>query len=234
MVVDSSVKRGRVAIGFDDDFVDRWYEAHGMLKKYNWKATFFVSKFRILSAGEIDKLKELQAYGHEIAAHSSRHLAAADYERDFGLEAYMNDEISPMMEMMAKEGFHPTTFAYPYGSSSPTLTERLLKTFKVVRGTGHGNDISPDHRCFQNENNLIFGLGLDHHYGHNMEFYKSLMDIAKQEGKTACFVAHKPVNKIGTGGFIQTPYQRLIEVCEYIQNNGLEFITTEECYVDPK
>lgn len=37
-----------VVISFDDDYVDNWVEVHNILKVYDWKATFFVTRFNTI------------------------------------------------------------------------------------------------------------------------------------------------------------------------------------------
>ena len=233
MASEQILKRGRVALSFDDEFVDRWYEAHNMLKKYNWRATFFVSKFRILSGEEIEMLKELEAYGHEIAAHTVRHLDANAFANEHGIDAYMEAEIDPMLSLMEKEGFFPTSFAYPYGrgNDNPELTNALLKRFKVVRSLDNQSVPPSQHKCVNNDSNHVYGAGIDNHQSITMQEIKAIIDYAKQEGKTAIFYAHKPVKKVGTGNFIQIEYQRLIDICEYINANDLEYTTITECYI---
>lgn len=232
MIADPNIKRGRIALSFDDDFVDRWFEAHNMLKQYNWRATFFVCKFRMLSGEEIEKLKILEAYGHEIASHTTKHLYAAEYVREHGMDAYLKYEIDESLDLMAKAGFSPTSFAYPYGSRSPGLTEELLKKFKVVRSTDNKHVEPALLKCVNNDSNHIFGMGIDNNYGASMEYIKSILDYARQEDKTAVLYAHKPVETIGVGGFIQTEYKRLIELCEYVNSINLEFATITECYIN--
>jgi peptidoglycan/xylan/chitin deacetylase (PgdA/CDA1 family) len=65
-----------VVITFDDDFVDEWLSVHTILVPYHWKATFFVTRFNQLSVNQIQKLKSLKSYGHEIGGHGLNHLNA--------------------------------------------------------------------------------------------------------------------------------------------------------------
>jgi len=186
----------------------------------------------MLSGEEIEKLKILEAYGHEIASHTTKHLYAAEYVREHGMDAYLKYEIDESLDLMAKAGFSPTSFAYPYGSRSPGLTEELLKKFKVVRSTDNKHVEPALLKCVNNDSNHIFGMGIDNNYGASMEYIKSILDYARQEDKTAVLYAHKPVETIGVGGFIQTEYKRLIELCEYVNSINLEFATITECYIN--
>jgi peptidoglycan/xylan/chitin deacetylase (PgdA/CDA1 family) len=44
----SSLQSG-VVITFDDDYVDEWFTVNTILEPYDWKATFFVTRFNQLS-----------------------------------------------------------------------------------------------------------------------------------------------------------------------------------------
>ena len=108
-----------VAITFDDDTVDQWYATRSIFQKYNAHATFFVSGFASLDQSEIDKLKILQAEGHEIAYHGYNHVDEVEYIQDNSLNAYMNDEIIRGVNLMKSKGLNPVDFAYPFGSDDP-------------------------------------------------------------------------------------------------------------------
>jgi hypothetical protein len=55
---DDNLQSG-VVITFDDDYVNEWFEANAILQAYDWKATFFVTRFHQLSSEKIQKLIEL-------------------------------------------------------------------------------------------------------------------------------------------------------------------------------
>ena len=52
---DKPYKSG-VILSFDDAYVNEWFAADKVLQKYNWKATFCVSKINTLDTLEINKL----------------------------------------------------------------------------------------------------------------------------------------------------------------------------------
>ena len=85
-----------VVISFDDDYVDEWFEVNNVLEPYDWKATFFVTKFNQLSTAKIQKLKDLKIDGHEIGGHGLNHLNAPNFISANGTAEYLNQEIIPM------------------------------------------------------------------------------------------------------------------------------------------
>jgi peptidoglycan/xylan/chitin deacetylase (PgdA/CDA1 family) len=217
-----------VVLTFDDAYIDDWINAHMELKKFDWKATFFVSGFNKLNASEIDKLRRLKNHGHEIAGHGLNHVNAVNYISNYGSEKYLKDEIYPMKESMLNNGLYPTSFAYPYGARNSQLDNILLNEFRIIRATTYGDGDPSLHRCFYDNNNIVWGLGIDNSYGLSISYILSLLEYAKNEKKIIVFYAHKPVATVD--GDYQTEYQRLIEICEYIKNNNMRFYSISDLY----
>jgi len=224
--------RGGVALTFDDAFIDSWYDAHNVLKEYGWRATFFVTRFQNLSAARIEKLRVLRDYGHEIAHHGASHRNALTYVNEHGIDAYLENEIFPMAEQMKEEGFNPTAFAYPFGTTSARnaiIDEALLQHFKIVRGTG-GWDRFYD---YYNNNNLILGEGIDMGSGSTPEqWYINRMVNAKNSDRVVIFFAHD-VAEDATGLSYTVELQRLIRFCEFIVENNMRFMTISELSLSP-
>ena len=223
-----------VAITFDDDFIDEWYHVHHILKEYNWRATFFVTNFHKLDSSKIEKLRILKEYGHEIGGHGLNHEYANRYVLNQGLTEYLESVIYPMKQIMAENGFYPTSFAYPFGSKNNKIDVALLNEFKVLRGTT-SEHLKPlikrkieKIRCRSCFPNLFYGIGIDYNYGLDMSYIKSLMKKAKNKNKVAIFYAHKTVEIVDSN--YQISYQRLIEICEYINENNMKFLLMSDLY----
>ncbi|HRE68576.1 MAG TPA: polysaccharide deacetylase family protein [Cyclobacteriaceae bacterium] len=125
--------RGGVCISFDDRSVNEWFALREMLLKYDARVTFFVTQWDSLSPDEKDKLHILQDDGHEIGFHGVRHLLSEYYIKEHSLKKYMTDEIVPGIQAMNKDGFYPTSFAYPYSAKYWFTDRELLKYFYVLR-----------------------------------------------------------------------------------------------------
>jgi peptidoglycan/xylan/chitin deacetylase (PgdA/CDA1 family) len=227
-IIDSRPFRGGVVLTFDDQYVDSWYNINNVLDRYNWLGTFFVNRFRSLNDNNIKKLKLLRDYGHEIAGHGFNHVNAVEYVRDYGIDAYLENEIYPMKKVMAEYGFQATSFAYPFGVRNAELDVVLLREFKIIRATTYGTMEVTLQRCFYNNNNLVWGIGIDNSYGLSMEYIKSLLEFAQTEDKIVIFYAHNPVETV-TGDY-QTEYQRLIEICKYVKENNMKFLRISDLY----
>ncbi len=121
------------SFGFDDASVDEWFALRDVFAAHRARVTFFVSNYGELGSDERNKLHALAADGHAIEAHGMGHRDAAAYVDTHGLSRYLRDEIDPLLEAMAADGFVPTTFAYPYGDRTSELDRALLGRFSLIR-----------------------------------------------------------------------------------------------------
>ena len=218
-----------VVISFDDDYVDEWYEVNDILQPYDWKATFFVTKFNQLSSAKIQKLKDLKDDGHEIGGHGLNHINASTFISQNGTSAYLNQEIYPMLNLMNDNELSPTSFAYPYGSRNSIADNLLFNEFKILRGTTYGSSNPSSQICYYNNNRLVFGLGIDKNYSHfSIPYFKQLLEYANNNNKIVIFYAHKPVPNFQNN--YETEYQTLIEICNYVKNNNMKFYKISELH----
>lgn len=221
-----------VAITFDDNYVDQWYNADKLLEKYNWKATFFVSQFNLLSTKELNKLKLLKNKGNEIGGHGWVHLKAAPFEESKGEMGYLDKEILPMIQSMRQNSFPVHSFAYPYGSRDAVTDTILLHEFNIIRGTTYSKEAPYLQRCyFDDKSRVLFGLGIDNSYAQfSIPYFLSLLEYAKKNNKVVIFYAHKPVLKANAQ--YETEYKTLIEICKYVRDNDMKFYTVSELYLE--
>jgi len=216
-----------VVITLDDDYVDNWVAADDILKVYNWKATFFVTKCSQLNEDKMTKLAAFKAYGHEIGGHGLSHLNASQFIAANGANAYLDAEIFPMVDIMDAAGLHATSFAYPFGARNKGTDDLLLGHFSILRGTTYGR-LSPDqHNCYYTGSPVIFGLGVDNSYPHfNVAYFISLLQYAKTNNKIVIFYAHRPVQTALND--YETEYNTLTQICKYVKDNDMKFYTISE------
>ena len=218
-----------VVITFDDDYVNEWEMAHTVLKDYSWRATFCVSKVNQLSSEKINKLIELQDYGHEIAGHGLNHLNAISTSNPIGIDTYFNQEIAPMMTFMNNNTLFVNSFVYPYGARNTATDSKLFTTFKVLCGTTYGSTTPSQQNCYYNNSNLVFGLGIDNSYSHfSVPYFIQLLEYAKANNKILIFYAHKPVTTL-TANY-QTEMNTLIQICDFVKHNNMKFYKLSELY----
>lgn len=218
-----------VAITFDDNYVDEWYNADKLLERYNWKATFFISQFNTLPVSQLNKLKILKSKGNEIGGHGWMHVKAAPYQTKNGDIQYLNKEIFPMMQSMNENAMPIHSFAYPYGSRDAKTDTLLLKEFNIIRATTYGKVAPNQQKCYFNYNRVLYGLGIDNSYPqYSIPYFLSLLEYAKKNNRVVIFYAHKPVYK--SDAQYETEYKTLIAICKYIKSNDMKFYTISDLY----
>lgn len=122
-----------IALSFDDRYVEEWTLLRPLLKKYNVRATFYVTQFDSLSPKEIEQLHQLVRDGHEIGAHGATHTRVLDWLRGGGaLEDFYRYEIEAEVLSMRKAGFKPVTFAHVGGQQTWFTDRRLLKDYFIL------------------------------------------------------------------------------------------------------
>jgi hypothetical protein len=125
--------RAGLSLSFDDAHVDDWFDMREMLASHGARVTFFLTRFDRLSGERRDKLHQLAADGHSIEAHGLRHQNAPEYVEERGLDAYMEEEALPSIQLLRDDGFDPVAFAYPFGSRTGELDDALLEHVQLVR-----------------------------------------------------------------------------------------------------
>jgi len=216
-----------VILSFDDAYVNEWFATNQKLKKYGWKGTFFVCKINTLDQSEIEKLREMQKEGHEIAGHTYNHVNAVDYLRVNTIREYLNNEIDPMLHLMKFYGLNVSTFAYPYGGRSEKLDAALLKKFKIIRGRAFCEHVANKQGCYYDNSNLVFSFSIDDTHNHfNIPHLLGLLEYAKKNNKILILNSHKTVDTV-TGDY-QTKNATLEYICKYIKSNNLNFYTLSD------
>ncbi|MEN2401103.1 polysaccharide deacetylase family protein [Flavobacterium sp. MC2016-06] len=216
-----------IVLTFDDDYVDTWYNAEKELRPFNWKATFFICKYSAFTKDQKEKLHYLQNMGHDIAGHGYNHENAVKYAGQYGLDAYIKNEILPLKKIMHKDGFNIKSFAYPDGARDGELDKRLLKYFDFIRGTTYGELEPKSQYCYYENNRVIYGLGIDDDYEQfNLEYYKSLLLYAKEHNKIVIFYGHKTVDKANER--LETPIGLLKQLCAFAVENNLKFYSVDD------
>ena len=172
-----------IALTFDDNTVDQWYAIRDILKQNNAHVTFFVSNFNTLDQAQIDKLKVLQADGHEIAFHGYNHEDVVSYLQSHTLSEYINNEIIQGINLMKSNGFNPVDFAFPFGSDDPAATEAMKPYFLHMRDTYYDWDDTIYYEYGSNTP-YIAGIGIDDNtYGNSMTDIYYGIDKAKADKK---------------------------------------------------
>ena len=128
----------QLVLSFDDgSSVSSWQEYRHIFDQYNAKATFYVSAYSrsIKGTGLENFLLEMQAAGHRIGYHGTKHVNAAVFIPEFGMQEYVNVEILPDLVHMREDGFILEHFAYPGGAFTRESDIVLSQYFETLRYT---------------------------------------------------------------------------------------------------
>lgn len=129
-----------LALSIDDDDVPSWVDTATMLERYGARATFFVTRYHLMSADDRAALADLAQRGHGVEAHGVNHRRGPDMVDDHGLATYLRDEVVPSLDGLRADGLTPTVFAYPYGARTPELDRAVLEHVAVVRSVSFSTD----------------------------------------------------------------------------------------------
>lgn len=211
-----------VALTFDDNYVDNWYQYLPLLDSFGVKATFYISSYHNLTDQQKNKLREIERHGHEIAFHTSNHYNLVDYLRYNNIDKLIEYEIYDDLKKMNKDGFYPTTFAYPYGASNEYLNYRLLKIFKSVRLLNGTTDYarSATKTC---SNSVLYGLDIDNDSHRGM--LGRMIGACQKNSNCLVLVCHQIENPQAK---FKVTYQTLKFVLQKIKEMNLRFYTASE------
>jgi peptidoglycan/xylan/chitin deacetylase (PgdA/CDA1 family) len=124
-----------VSITFDDGWQSVYDRALPLLNEHGFRSTQYVNASSIetpnfMTAAEVQQLHDA---GHEIAAHSYRHVDLTSVGTD-----RLDEELRMSEEALAAAGFATDNLAPPYGRSDPQVDWYAAKYFNIVRGTDDG------------------------------------------------------------------------------------------------
>lgn len=134
---------GQLALSFDDGgAVSSWRDYRHIIDKYPITVTFYVSQYstHVKPNGLTDFLLEMQAAGHRIGYHGTKHVAAEAFINTNGMQEYINVEILPDLVHMRDDGFVLEHFAYPFGVFTRESDLALAGFFKSLRYTLGGSN----------------------------------------------------------------------------------------------
>lgn len=219
------LKQAGIALTFDDDRVDNWFQYLPMLDSANVKATFYVCKYNRFTTAQKQKLAVIQNHGHEIAFHSTNHYNMMDYVYKYRhtIDEMVKCEIADGLKLMNRDGFFPVTFAYPYGAHNGLYDKMLMRYFKSVRALNGTNDFSKSLASTE-KNSVLYGLGIDIGSKRSDANVLDVVKSAFNNSGCAVFVAHD----INTGRKLSVTKDRLQQIFAQAKQLGLKYYTISE------
>ena len=224
-----------IFLTFDDGAVNDWFALADSLQDIDYKATYYVTLYHEMDSLKKSKLKELYERGHEIGNHSYDHTVITSYVKK-GMDVYLKEQIFPLQQLLAANGYAVKHFAYPYGIDMPGSDTVLLKHFKTVRKVAYTHGYPLDQHnvsLFSGntpESSVLWGAGIDKHYQIREADLIKALDVCAKEKKSLLLLAHYV--GIDSTNEWQTDLSMLIRVLRYAHKQGLKFKTVSELDVE--
>ena len=115
----------KVSLFFDDGWENQYDVAFPILKELGFKASFSIitdciglDRGTSSSRMNVSEIKELQAYGMDIACHTKTHHHMTNLTHD-----QLHDEIMASKNVLTQMGFNVKTFVYPFGEWNFTIID---------------------------------------------------------------------------------------------------------------
>lgn len=184
---------GYISITFDDNSVDNWYTYLPLLDSLGIKATFYICKYHVLTVDQKAKLHAIQNDGHEIAYHTTNHPDLAKLLVKKGMDYVIAEEIESDLTLMRADGFTVTNFAYPYGSHTVELDNKLMQYFHSVRVLANKSNY---YKCLALQackKQLLYGPDIDDNKGSPPDdgVIRRILNMAGEKHACAVFTAHQ-------------------------------------------
>ncbi len=178
-----------VVLTFDDVFIEPWHEHRWLFDEHDARATFLLGRLEGVTSERFELLRELQDDGHEMGCHTLNHVDAIDYVHESSVEAYVDEQILPALEIMDREGLAHRSFSYPYGHYTRETNRALLEHFDILRGSGRIGDLGDIFHSWRGEtfvNAASVDLGAV-----DLEATAEAMDLAREREDALMLYAHK-------------------------------------------
>ncbi len=219
---------------FDDFGVQDWYALADSLRDIDYRATYYVTKYHEFDVTKKALLKSLYERGHEVGHHSYDHTSLDAYAgKSFNL--YLEEQIFPLQRLLEADGYHVTSFAYPYGIASVESDSLLLQHFKTVRHLAyatktplyeHNVSLVPANQAISAR---LYAVGIDKHYQTPFPDIYRAIDSCVENQKSLLLLSHY----VGTDESHEwmTNQAALIKVLRYAHQKGMKFGTISELEV---
>ncbi|MBY5980550.1 polysaccharide deacetylase family protein [Ferrimonas balearica] len=216
---------GRLALSFDDTYIDGWHKSLDVFDKYDAQATFFVTRYTMkVDNNELqDLLLDIQNRGHEIGFHTTYHHNGPEYVAENGMSEYLRVEIDLGMSSMLEDGFDVTSIAFPFGITNEEINEELKDRFHKLRGFRSANfsDALSD-----GKGEYLMAAGIDAHV-FNFDKIMDAIDEANENGSLLILASHNIDDTCENSNWCITT-SNLERVLDYAQSTGMAFVKFNE------
>ncbi|MGY5882011.1 MAG: hypothetical protein RTV31_17335, partial [Candidatus Thorarchaeota archaeon] len=161
------------------------------------------------------------------------YVNSVEFLSNTSLKSYVDEEITPAIELMSEIELLPTSFAYPFGSRNTTIDVELSKYFIRLRGTANTSNttriVNLDSVYYKWQNEvLIRGVGMDSEYGNTINETIEGLERAQQSNEVIVLYGHTPTYDTPDLG---TPVEKLVAILEAAQTMNLVFYRVSDLVV---
>lgn len=213
----SPFPKGIVTLAFDDGLSSQYAHALPILNAVGMKATFFIISQEPGTSEYYmtwPQVQSLATQGHEVAAHTRTHADLNTLS-----VAEVNAEIVGSRTDLVAKGITPKTFAYPYGSVSPSISSTVRTAgFTAARSSywGLNTPLSKRHELADVRIERTTKL----------EEVKALVEQAARDKRWLVLELHDVLPSVGdeystTNAFFQ-------ELVTYLKTSAVDVVTLQQ------
>lgn len=220
-----NINNGKIALTFDDHYINNWFDYLPLIDSLGIKATFYVSSYNSFNESQKKKLAIIASHGHEIAYHTTNHTNLVKAKAKAGLSYILEEEIKKDLKKMQMDGYHIISFAYPYGSHDKALDDMLLSSFKSVRALSNRQDYNKSLVKESGEGKVLHAANIDMNSRLKDDGILYLIEKANTHNDCLVMVAHQ----INNPDFnLQITAERLRLIANEAQKRNMQFITVRQ------
>jgi hypothetical protein len=132
-----------VALMYDDWHTHEWVQTMPMLDQYDARVTLYVGRYPGISPTAHVELAQLAAAGHDVEAHSISHLRGPTMVEEYGVRAYLDDEVLPSIDLLRADNYEVLSYAYPFGVRTDETDRAILDegSVQMVRALAKPNEL---------------------------------------------------------------------------------------------
>lgn len=142
-IVPETFPQGMVSLNFDDGFEVTYDHATSLLRKYGFKATFYIvtNYYKNQHASMVTgaQVLRLQRFGHEVGSHSRSHPLLRKVTKN-GLKSEVLGSKKDLEKLGIKDA---ATFAYPYGDYKKRVRTAVVDAGYIGARTSNGGVNTP-------------------------------------------------------------------------------------------
>jgi peptidoglycan/xylan/chitin deacetylase (PgdA/CDA1 family) len=222
---EASGSNRKVCLFFDDGWQNQYDVAFPILKTYGFKASFAIitssiGKDRGTFASRINvtELKELQAYGMDIASHSKTHPHMINLTC-----SQLYDEIVDSKNVLTQMGFNVKTFVYPFGEWNATIED-------YVKNAGYvcAREAKPGvYNLKDPDPNAKYQISSWQITNQTMEHFKQILSNATED-QAVVLTYHFLTDNASKSTYI--PIQNFREQMQYLKENNFEVVLLPDLF----